>query len=214
MRSALSLLALLLTPVASVAALPAWEPVSTEVAPLSFVSDTTPRSYNLSLAFPALPDWDSLAVKVYFSSAVFEPLTDGSFSTGYDVFGPPSGNVLPQTNTHFDSNRPGEALDGYEVQMILNSPTALAEGALVLTMSLVVKPNLAPQLLGARQIITDIEYSTFSQEFEDGIRDTLVINANVSAVPEPRTWAAMLAGLALLGGMAMRAGSKRRCIGV
>lgn len=184
--SALVLLSASITSMASAAELPAWEPASTEVTPLSFVSGTTENSYPLSLKLPALPDWDSLTASISLSTEVFQPLTAASFSTGYSLAFP--------IGVVDDGPAPG-GLHKFQMFMSLAEPTAIGADDLAFTMTLVLKPNLAPSLLGPRQILTDIEYTTFNDEFSG----SSTIYANVSAVPEPQTWATLAAGLALIG---------------
>lgn len=183
---ALVLLSASITSTAFAAELPAWEPVSTELTPLSFVSGPIDNSYPLSLKLPELPDWDSLTAFISLSTDVFQPLTAASFSTGYPL--------AFDIGVVDDGPAPG-GLHKFQMFMTLAAPTAIGADDLAFTMTLVVKPNLAPSLLGPQQILTDIEYTTFFDEFSG----SSTIYANVSAVPEPQTWATLAAGLALIG---------------
>lgn len=197
MRSIVSVFVLLASSMAASTASsapPEWVPGGT----LQFETGGT---YNLSLTFPALPDWDSLTANVSLSTAVFEPLAASSFSTGYSVFGGLSVVDLGPSATYVGKNT-------FQVLMPLAAPTAVASGALVLTMALQVKPNLDAPLLGNQQVVSDIEYTTFAMEGDEAFRAPLTINANIVAIPEPHIWASMLIGLAVVGGVLGRTRSK------
>lgn len=188
--SAFALLCSLLGPATAFSALPEWEPGGT----LSF---RTGSSYNLTLAFPALPDWDSLTLDIALPTTVFEPLTSGAFSTGYSV-----DSGVGVSNLGSSMSHPG--LNAYQILLILAEPTSVDAGSLVLTMALKVKPALDAQLLGNHQVFTDLEYTTFSMVDDNVGTASLVINANIAAIPEPEAWAMMMAGLWLVAAATVR----------
>ena len=173
-----------------------WPP-----GPYTFVQGQT---YSLFYTQPSLENFLGADIFIRYPVGVFDPIallpgtpvgltsmldviagSPTNVSPGIDevhILIMPSNNPLPGP---LGINLPEGSLFGVQFQVKLNAPK--------------VPTNVA----------TDVEFALGNPAdvFGDGIvvKASVPITTNIVAIPEPESWALMLAGLALVGGAALRA---------
>ncbi|RPI46988.1 MAG: PEP-CTERM sorting domain-containing protein [Betaproteobacteria bacterium] len=179
----------------------------------------SPSRTILTFELPGVPDIMGWDLHIAYSSQVFEPLEAGAYSSPYPfVFDMNTvGSGVPDTNV-FRGLTPEQIdlLDSRDAQgAYVNAQAGVG------MLDLGTGPAWAPlnhpggalfqvqfqtkldAVLGPTSVLTHFNYYTDAGA-EIALSEPLVLSTSIAAIPEPQTWAMLLAGLALVGGYAGR----------
>lgn len=165
----------------------------------SFVQGSQNNLAELVVAVPeaGISAFEGLSIEVSYDGTVFQPLGLTFLSTGYDQYfdfnlsgiglaDPGCSDCRVPISIFPNFNMPGFGLDGIDIP---------GPGVLLRVQA---RFNVLPTApLGTTTVRAYFDT-------ENGYVGDLPVQATIVAVPEPETWATMLAGLVLIGGLVAR----------